>query len=384
MAAEFKCEKCGKLLSLDATVGQTVTCTHCGSRIEVPATAQMTEGPAPAAAPSATPVAKPAKGDRAAAQPTQPTDEPEEDEEELEPAGGLLVSLSVVLPWAISVVFHAAVFLLLVFLVYQIRLVGDEDRIIIPDARLSKRPGGRINPGSDNPNLKTAQNVRRTRSHQYSKQEARDMMSEITGKTKSDLKIIGIGAGGGGGPLAAFGLHTGGSGAGPRSGFFGQGGNAYKICYVIDRSGSMLETFDYVREELKRSISNLSPEQSFHVIFFTTGKPQENPPRTLVPATPANKKQAFDYLDTVVPAGRTDPAEALKRAFEVRPELIYFMTDGEFDKNVVNKIREWNKDKKVKINAYAFLYETGGPLLRQIASENGGRYKFVSESDLYR
>ena len=36
MATEFRCEKCGKLLSLDTEPGETVKCPHCKKKVVVP------------------------------------------------------------------------------------------------------------------------------------------------------------------------------------------------------------------------------------------------------------------------------------------------------------------------------------------------------------
>jgi len=50
--------------------------------------------------------------------------------------------------------------------------------------------------------------------------------------------------------------------------FFGGGGKAYNIVYVIDRSGSMIDTFDAVRREMKRSIYGLEEAQNFSCDFL--------------------------------------------------------------------------------------------------------------------
>jgi len=292
--------------------------------------------------------------------------------------------LAALLPWGVSVVFHAGVFLILFFLFVAKGIVSDPDaeRIIIPDARLSENPGGLIDPGKENTDLKTESVQRRTKAHEYQKQPTKDMLAEVNRVKPSDLKIIGIGVGAGGGPASAYRLSTGGEGDGPRASFYGSGGNAYKICYVIDRSGSLLDTFDYLRDALKKSLRDLVPQQQFHVIFFSAGKPEELPPAKLVYATPENKEKACKYLDGVVPGGQTQPEAALERAFACKPELIYFMTDGEFDPRVLDLLRRLNRDKKVKINTFSFLHKPGEELLKQIAGEHGGRYKHVSEDDL--
>ena len=155
-----------------------------------------------------------------------------------------------------------------------------------------------------------------------------------------------------------------------------------KIVYVLDRSDSMCDSFHFVKYELKRSVGELTDSDKFHIIFFSSGPPVEMPPRQLVLATERNKKMAFEFIDGVVPQGETDPSKALERAFYCHPELIYLLTDGEFTPEVVRLVKDLNKDGKVKLHTIAFLYKTGEPVLKQIAAENGGVYKFVSESDV--
>lgn len=201
--------------------------------------------------------------------------------------------------------------------------------------------------------------------------------------SRGGLSIVGIGAaGGGGGDFSGFGL-TGGQGAGPQ--FFGLGGNARgvrSVVYVVDRSGSMLDTFNHVRAELKRSIGALRRSQKFHVIFFNAGEPLENPPGKLVSAIEAQKTTFFEFLNGVFPEGSTHPERSMRRALALEPDLIYFLTDGEFDRSLLAKLNEWNKDHKVRIFTIAFFDSSGALQLEQIAREHGGEYKFVSEHDL--
>jgi len=164
---------------------------------------------------------------------------------------------------------------------------------------------------------------------------------------------------------------------------------AYHIVYVVDRSGSMLSTFEEVRSEMLRSITRLHPSQTFHVIFFASGTPKENSPRRLVYANKAHKREAVQYLRTIQPQGQTDPVPALRRAFEVlrqtpntrRGRLIYLLTDADFPDNekVIQTVRSLNADKTVHINTILHHYrsESAMKVLTQIAEENGGRFKYV-------
>jgi hypothetical protein len=100
------------------------------------------------------------------------------------------------------------------------------------------------------------------------------------------------------------------------------------------------------------------------------------------------KRKAYDFLDKTAPHGSSDPIPGLKAAFAAQPQLIYMLTDGDFPNNaqLLEELRKLNKDKKVKINTIAFMDrgEEYEKLLKQIADENGGLFKFVSDTELQK
>jgi uncharacterized protein with von Willebrand factor type A (vWA) domain len=170
--------------------------------------------------------------------------------------------------------------------------------------------------------------------------------------------------------------------AAPVTKFFASGGNAYTIVYLVDRSGSMIDTIEPLKREIKRSIGELQPMQKFHVIFFSSGEPVEGPAKELIWATDRNKKQNFDFIDKVEARGQTDPRWAMQRALQLKPDLVYLLTDGVFANDIADKLIEWAKLHKVKVNTIAYVMESGGSVLRRIAEETGGVYRFVSEEQL--
>ncbi len=198
---------------------------------------------------------------------------------------------------------------------------------------------------------------------------------------------LGAGDGEGSGPLAMFGT-PGGGGLGLKGPVFGNSGNAKKIAFVCDASGSMLQKFDALKRELSKTVRQLRPSQSFSVIFFQeqTCKALD---QNLVIAKPDTKRQADQFLETIVPRAETNPLPALELAFKQKPDLIYLLTDGDFpDNNAVLKlIQQLDKDGKVKINTIAFVNEKDKDtdfmaLLQKIAKDTGGVYRFVRENDL--
>ena len=208
-------------------------------------------------------------------------------------------------------------------------------------------------------------------------------VSQATTPRKAPLPVVGIGTGGA--DFSKYGLTSGGA-SGPT--FFNTGGaqarGARRIVYVVDRSGSMIDTFDMVVEELIESVQGLGRSQKFHVMFFNTGAPVENPPRRLVSAIGSQKKAFFEFLqsDAVLPQGSTDPHDAMSRAFQLKPDLIFFLTDGEFDPALLAQLEQWNKDRQVKIFTIAYFNREGAALLEKIAREHGGTFRYVSEDDL--
>jgi len=202
---------------------------------------------------------------------------------------------------------------------------------------------------------------------------------DVADNLKAQLEILGIGGGGN--------KRGGMEGLGDsRPGFYGIGniesGGPSKIVYIVDRSGSMTDSIADVKLELKRSINELPDDKEFHVIFYSSGPCLENAPRRLVKATERNKQQAFGFIDDVIAQGETDPSEAIRRAFACQPEVIYLLTDGEFDRSIVPLCKSLNGGGKVTIHTIGFLYKGAETVLKQIADENNGDYKFVSDKYL--
>jgi len=375
MAVDFRCEKCGKLLSIESTADSRIKCPYCKAKVTVPAS--IAAMPRPQVPPGA------------GGPPPPPQQQAEQQEEELvHHPDALMGVMAAVMPWVISLFFHVGILVILGFLtIVMIQTQTAEGDATIPDAELSDDPGGRVNPGKSDPDM-DSRSMEMVKQDQWAQRDSTIAQADM-GKTDNKVTVIGLSGGSGGGSSAKFGLSTGGSGAGPKSRFFGTGGNAYHVVYVVDRSGSMLPTLDLVKHEMRRSISRLSAQQSFHIIFFAWGEPKELPMRSLMYATEQNKKAAAAYLRTVQAKGKTEPIPAVRRAFSVlaRPKnkrkgkLVYLLTDGEFVDNAATlaAIRKLNPRGEIHINTILHKHESQPAIdvLRKIAAQNGGKFKFV-------
>lgn len=174
----------------------------------------------------------------------------------------------------------------------------------------------------------------------------------------------------------AGGASGGGGGSGDHS-FMGVEGRGKRVVYVIDRSGSMNgDRLSNTRYELKRSIRALPADGEFFVIFFDQ-RALPMPAPGLVPATGANKDRYSKWIDQQTAGGGTDPTEALLQALALGPDSIYLMSDGVFDAASAQAVRAANGSECI-INAIAFHDPAGEEVLKRIARENGGAYRFVA------
>ena len=286
---------------------------------------------------------------------------------------------AIVLAWTVSILCHAALFAAMFLMPWLADVVGPTDDL--PIARtdlLGKLTKARL--PTPRPEITATADTVMPEAQELKPQRF-ERLSQPASAARPELSIIGIGTGGGE-DFSKYGLRASG---GPGPSFFGLGQRARgarRIVYVVDRSGSMLTTFEAVRRELRSSVGDLRRSQRFHVVFFNAGPPLEHQPKKLVPATATQKKQFFEFLDTIRAEGSTDPIPAMQRALAVRPDLIYFLTDGDFDPLLLEKLREWNADQKVRIFTLAYVSEAGRVLLEQIARENDGEFKFISEHDI--
>jgi hypothetical protein len=308
-----------------------------------------------------------------------------------------------------SVVFHVAIILVGFFLYKGVQAVVAnvaQEQITIPDTTMVKdaQAGGIPNPGLDDPSrIATQDKVDANDADGWSDKSAaltqslaRDHIEsgdKLAEPDKTNFGPIGNLDGAGAGnndALAAFGPAGGGQGLGPKAVAFGTTGNAFKITYVCDASGSMLSKMPQLKDELNKAVSALEPVQAFNVIFFSD--PDVHPEVLadhLLMANPDNKVKFNTFIQTVNASGSTDPIPGLEVAFSQHPQLIFLLTDGDFPDNdkVLRRVRELNKDKSVRLNTVVFTDPKDADkgvvqLMQTLADEFGGQCRVVSPDDL--
>jgi len=159
--------------------------------------------------------------------------------------------------------------------------------------------------------------------------------------------------------------------------FMGVKGRGKRVVYVIDRSGSMManDRLKHACYELKRSIRSLPEDGWFFVIFFDT-ESLPMPAEKLVRASRQNIDRYSRWIDQQGPGGGTDPSDAMEHALALGPDTVFLMSDGIFPEIVAGHIRAANT-RNASVCTVAFHDPIGEPLLKRIAQENEGSFRFV-------
>ena len=188
------------------------------------------------------------------------------------------------------------------------------------------------------------------------------------------------------GDAAAIGNGDGsGSGAGSGNGgsFFGSRASGRRFVYVVDCSGSMNHPhrseaktrFRRLKIELIRSITDMSPDMQFFIVFFNH-RTHPMPARTLQAAVPEKQKRHLRWAAQIRAQGNTDPREALFFAMRLNPDVIYFLTDGDFDRPIRRDLEKLKQDRAA-IHTFAFGNRSAEFFLKNLALANGGEYHFI-------
>ena len=168
---------------------------------------------------------------------------------------------------------------------------------------------------------------------------------------------------------------------------------AQRIAYVVDYSASMVVAMEYVRQELKASIERLSPAHYFQLFFYSGAEPVSIESGQLLRATRQNRARAIRFTDEVelgqvAGTGQAGQAvvAALEQAFAAQspegkqPDLIYLLTDGEFDQQVVAQACR-KLQKRYPLQTKVYVVGCGNKeneqALRKLSRINRGQFRFV-------
>lgn len=169
-------------------------------------------------------------------------------------------------------------------------------------------------------------------------------------------------------------------------------GDAHKVVYLVDASGSLVDSFPRVLEELESAVTALPKAQAFTVIFFGADGVIEPPPDGLRLADVKNKRELRTWLanDNVSAWGRGDALKALRRAVAYQPNDIVILSDNliggqatkEQAQETLDQIDKIVGDRVEKIDVIQFFDRDPQHLLKQIAERFNGRYDWITSTNV--
>ena len=216
-------------------------------------------------------------------------------------------------------------------------------------------------------------------------------------------KAFPTGTGYGVGPVGPEGL-------GNKVGLIGlEAGGARSVVFIVDASGSMLTgdpgktRWDVAVQELRDSVQKLTFGHLFNV-YFARVLPGPDPfyarwKDVPVIANPANKEECLKFIagyddamhdmgdkarsGQVIFGAGTDIVQSTADALKSSPDVIFLLSDAEFRElvtmkhNPADELRSLNRLRGTRIYTICFKERSGIPIMKRIAEENHGRYKYV-------
>ena len=175
--------------------------------------------------------------------------------------------------------------------------------------------------------------------------------------------------------------------------FFGVVGQGNKFLYVFDRSGSMDgRPLQRAKAELIRSLDSLGDLHQFNILFYSSGWHLWQPGRRLIFAVESEKQDAIRFISGMTASGGTGHFEPLLEAVAHRPDVIFFLTDGERQDDLtdvqLSEIERRNSrfGRGAQINVIQFggggFTDSPSRSLQRLAEQNHGQYKYWNVSAL--
>jgi len=363
----FNCQVCGETLEVaSSAAGQRAVCPSCNGLVVVPGR-RIPEKPA------GTTAAPPA----GAAEAAKEMDYPERRNAFASTAG-----------WAVSLALHALLFLTFTGFTWLSGFGTGSEGVGVGIAGVDEGP--KIGPGEAKLDPIQAPTAKLA-ALQAQEPVKVDPITDIglTEQPKAEA-ILGIDVGAAGtaaamkGDWSAF-VAAGGGGGGGGASFFGLEARGRSFVYVVDYSGSMYEMgrakLRAAKSELIRSISALRRNMKFFVFFYDHAF-VAMPGGQMLQATEQNKRRIFAWVEGANGGGGTDPRGPMLSALELKPDAVWLLSDGLFHDMACDAIRAANPGAKVQIHTIAFFDNAGEGVLRRIAEENRGHYRFVPPAAL--
>ncbi|MEI8018480.1 MAG: VWA domain-containing protein [Schlesneria sp.] len=173
--------------------------------------------------------------------------------------------------------------------------------------------------------------------------------------------------------------------------FMGTRDQGSKVVFVIDASGSMMShnSMQVAKASLVSSVQELDGNQQFLIIFYDD-KPvvlhlRDVHQPQLYAATEIHKTLAKQTIAGIHPGTGTQHYPALEMAMRLKPDVIFFLTDGQeppLDERELELLKKLNGQKtrihSIEFGVGAEVSEGANPrnFLRKLSYQNGGTYRY--------
>lgn len=162
-----------------------------------------------------------------------------------------------------------------------------------------------------------------------------------------------------------------------------------RVVFVWECDGSMITYFDTLRVAAYATIDGMKEGQQYNFIRMLNWSSQPMS-ADWVTMDAAGRARAKDFLDAMTPHNG-EALTALVEAFSLKPDVIVLLDNGTLDRDVKHRvvlkaIRLMNADHHTRIHTVALQDddEAWQEEMRQIAEENGGTYRFLTQDQLFK
>lgn len=154
-----------------------------------------------------------------------------------------------------------------------------------------------------------------------------------------------------------------------------------RVVIIMDKTVSVAPVFDRMRAEIMKCLENLHEPQSYVVMAFSSDVVMvsgEEVQRLTKGTLEATKQALADLAPGGVSLMDPPPQEqAFRKAFALRANVIYLVTDGKLEARVLEGLEKLNQQQKTRIHCLALPTLEAGAAgsLQRLARLNGGMFR---------
>ncbi|MDA1016518.1 MAG: VWA domain-containing protein [Planctomycetota bacterium] len=173
----------------------------------------------------------------------------------------------------------------------------------------------------------------------------------------------------------------------PKVEFFKTETVAKSVVFLVDRSGSMKgRSILRTKLALLKSVLEMKQGQKFYVVFYSDHYlpmlGARDFPSELTEVSLSIKGDVFKWLSGLNVTGGTFPEPALQKiAKDLKPDVIYFLTDGKFPR-IQQETFDLLQAAGSVVHTIGFLNPAAEGVLKDVSDRTGGTYRFVGPDPL--